>query len=82
MKKNLILIMAIFTILTFGTATSSHAFVGLETLTVIFTAIFTAAVGIDKIVDKDKKKVPPQKQELRSEVKPLQETTGLSPGTS
>ena len=77
MKKNLILIMAAFTIFTFATATSSHAFGGLGVATVILTAIFSAAVGVDTIVDE----APPQKQELRSEVKPLQETTSLSPGT-
>jgi hypothetical protein len=82
MKKNLILIMAVFTILTFGTATSSHAFVGLTTVTVICAAIFATAVGVDKVVDKvGKKQAPLQKQGLANDVKSLQGAISLSPGT-
>ncbi len=62
MKKNLMLIMAVFAIITFGTATSSHAFVGLTTLTVICVSSFVAIVTGHKVADKSDKKQTSAKQ--------------------
>lgn len=82
MKKNLMLIMAIFTIFTFGAATTSHAFVGLTTLTVVCVSAFAAIVAGDKIMDKaDKKQAPAQEKATVEDVQPIQELTSLSPGT-
>ncbi len=63
MKKNLMLIMAVFAIITFGTATSSQAFVGITTVTVICVSSFIAIVTGHKAMDKSKKKQAPAGQQ-------------------
>ena len=81
MKKSLIIMMAVLTMFTFGVASSSHAFVGLTTLTVVCVSAFAAIVGADKVIDKDNAKQGREDVKAESqEVRKVQELSAVTTG--
>ena len=81
MKKSFVLIMAVLTIFTFGVASSSHAFVGLTTLTIVCVSAFAAIVTADKVMDHADKKQAREDVKTESQaVKPRHELSALTTG--
>lgn len=79
MKKKFILIMAALTILTFGAATYSHAFVGLTTVTLICATVFAGVVGVDMAIDSTQEdESQDATSNSKSEVQPLEKIDDLS----